>query len=86
MLESGDLIEPLEHGVLDWLELHELQEVVSGEVQGRASAEDIVLFKSNGAAAWDLAAGALVLEPARERGTGPSSRVLPRRPARRGAR
>ena len=37
MLESGDLIEPVERGVLDWLEVHELQEVVAGQVQGRAS-------------------------------------------------
>jgi ornithine cyclodeaminase/alanine dehydrogenase-like protein (mu-crystallin family) len=69
-LESGDLIEPVERGVLDWLEVHELQEVVSGEVQGRSSAEDIVLFKSNGIAAWDLAVGARVVELARERGVG----------------
>lgn len=69
-LESGDLIEPIEQGILDWLEVHELQEVVAGEVQGRQSAEDVVLFKSNGIAAWDVAAGALVLERARERGAG----------------
>lgn len=69
-LESGDLIEPIEQGVLDWLEVHELQEVVAGEVQGRQSAEDVVLFKSNGIAAWDVAAGALALERARERGAG----------------
>jgi ornithine cyclodeaminase/alanine dehydrogenase-like protein (mu-crystallin family) len=69
-LESGDLIEPVERGVLDWLEVHELQEVVAGEVQGRASPDDIVLFKSNGLAAWDLAAGACVVELARERGVG----------------
>jgi alanine dehydrogenase len=69
-LESGDLIEPVERGVLDWLEVHELQEVVAGEVSGRASPEDIVLFKSNGIAAWDLAVGARVVELARERGVG----------------
>jgi alanine dehydrogenase len=69
-LESGDLIEPIEQGVLDWLEVHELQEVVAGEVQGRQSDEDIVLFKSNGIAAWDVAAGALALERAREQGVG----------------
>jgi ornithine cyclodeaminase/alanine dehydrogenase-like protein (mu-crystallin family) len=69
-LESGDLIEPVERGVLDWLEVHELQDVVSGEVPGRASPSDIVLFKSNGIAAWDLAAGARALELARERGVG----------------
>jgi ornithine cyclodeaminase/alanine dehydrogenase-like protein (mu-crystallin family) len=68
--ESGDLIEPVERGVLDWLEVHELQEVVVGEVQGRAQPSDIVLFKSNGIAAWDLAAGARVVELARRRGVG----------------
>ena len=36
-LESGDLIEPVERGVLDWLEVHELQEVVAGELRGRES-------------------------------------------------
>jgi ornithine cyclodeaminase/alanine dehydrogenase-like protein (mu-crystallin family) len=69
-LESGDLIEPVERGVLDWLEVHELQEVVVGELEGRASEADIVVFKSNGIAAWDLAAGARVVELARERGVG----------------
>ena len=69
-LESGDLIEPVEQGLLDWLEVNELQDVVAGELQGRQSAEDIVLFKSNGIAAWDVAAGALALERARERGVG----------------
>jgi ornithine cyclodeaminase/alanine dehydrogenase-like protein (mu-crystallin family) len=69
-IESGDLIEPVEQGVLDWLEVHELSEVVSGQVQGRQSDDDIVVFKSNGIAAWDLAIGALALERARERGVG----------------
>jgi ornithine cyclodeaminase/alanine dehydrogenase-like protein (mu-crystallin family) len=69
-LESGDLIEPIAHGVLDWLEVHELQEVVAGEVSGRASPDDVVVFKSNGLAAWDVALGAAVLERARERGIG----------------
>jgi ornithine cyclodeaminase/alanine dehydrogenase-like protein (mu-crystallin family) len=69
-LESGDLIEPVERGVLDWLEVHELQEVVVGEVVGRGSDDDIVVFKSNGLAAWDVAAGAAVLERARARGVG----------------
>ena len=69
-LESGDLIEPVERGVLDWLEVHELHEVVAGELQGRASPDDVVLFKSNGIAAWDLAVGAAVVERARARGVG----------------
>jgi alanine dehydrogenase len=69
-VESGDLVEPIDQGVLDWLEVHELQEVVAGEVQGRQSPDDIVLFKSNGIAAWDVAIGALAAEYARERGVG----------------
>ena len=60
-LESADLIEPVASGVLDWLEVHELQEVVAGAVQGRQSDEDIVVFKSNGLAAWDIAAAAAVV-------------------------
>ena len=69
-LESGDLIDPVEAGVLDWLEVHELHEVVSGELQGRQSDDDIVVFKSNGIAAWDVAIGAEALARARERGVG----------------
>jgi alanine dehydrogenase len=69
-LESGDLAEPVEQGVLDWLEVHELHEVVGGELSGRAGPEDIVVFKSNGLAAWDVAIGAKAVELARERGVG----------------
>jgi ornithine cyclodeaminase/alanine dehydrogenase-like protein (mu-crystallin family) len=69
-IEAGDLVEPVERGVLDWLEVHELSEVVGGEVQGRAQDEDIVLFKSVGIAAEDLAVGALAYERALERGVG----------------
>ena len=69
-LESGDLIEPVERGVLDWLEVHELQEVVAGEISGRSSPEDIVVFKSNGIAAWDVAIGAAALDRARAKKVG----------------
>jgi ornithine cyclodeaminase/alanine dehydrogenase-like protein (mu-crystallin family) len=69
-LESGDLIEPVEAGVLDWLEVHELQEVVAGELPGRQADDDVVLFKSNGLAAWDVAIGAAAIERARERSVG----------------
>jgi ornithine cyclodeaminase/alanine dehydrogenase-like protein (mu-crystallin family) len=68
--EAGDLVEPVARGVLDWLEVHELRDVVSGEVVGRASDDDVVVFKSNGIAAWDVAAAAAVVGLARERGLG----------------
>jgi alanine dehydrogenase len=69
-LESGDLVEPVAAGVLDWLEVHELQEVVVGETHGRAGPRDIVVFKSNGIAAWDVAAGAEAIARANARGVG----------------
>jgi ornithine cyclodeaminase/alanine dehydrogenase-like protein (mu-crystallin family) len=69
-LESGDLVEPIQAGVLDWLEVHELHEVVTGETVGRQSDDDIVVFKSNGLAAWDVAIGAEAVRTARERGVG----------------
>jgi alanine dehydrogenase len=69
-IESGDLIEPVAQGVLDWLEVQELHEIVGGALPGRESDDDIVLFKSNGIAAWDLAIGAAAVAAARERGIG----------------
>jgi alanine dehydrogenase len=69
-LESGDLVEPVQAGVLDWLEVHELHEVVVGEISGRQSDDDIVVFKSNGLAAWDVALGAEAMRLAREQGVG----------------
>jgi ornithine cyclodeaminase/alanine dehydrogenase-like protein (mu-crystallin family) len=69
-LEAGDLAEPVARGVLDWLEVHELAEVVSGETPGRQDDDDVVLFKSLGIAAEDLAVAALAVERARERGLG----------------
>ncbi len=68
--ESGDLIEPVAAGVLDWLEVHELQEVAAGELSGRTRDDDIVVFKSNGLAAWDLAVAAEALSRARAAGVG----------------
>jgi ornithine cyclodeaminase/alanine dehydrogenase-like protein (mu-crystallin family) len=69
-LESADLIEPIQQGVLDWLEVHELHEVVSEELPGRQSSDDIALFKSNGIAAWDVAIATAAVERALERGVG----------------
>jgi len=69
-LESGDLVEPIQAGVLDWLEVHELHEVLAGETAGRQSEDDIVVFKSNGLAAWDVAIGAEAVRLAREQGVG----------------
>ncbi len=69
-IEAGDLVEPIEREVLDWLEVHELADVVAGEVPGRQGDDDVVVFKSLGIAAEDLAVAKLVLDRARRRGLG----------------
>jgi ornithine cyclodeaminase/alanine dehydrogenase-like protein (mu-crystallin family) len=48
----------------------ELGEIVAGTAAGRASGDQITLYKSVGVAVQDLAAAALVLRAARERGAG----------------
>ena len=48
----------------------ELGEIVSGTAVGRSSGDQITLYKSVGVAVQDLAAAALVLAAARERGAG----------------
>ncbi len=69
-LESGDLIEPVAAGQLDWLEVQELHSIVAGEVPGRQADDDVIVFKSNGIAAWDIAIGHEVVRRAHERGVG----------------
>ena len=69
-IESADLIEPVQAGALDWVDVHELHEVVAGDVSGRADDADVVVFKSNGLAAWDVAIGAEILRRARDNGVG----------------
>jgi alanine dehydrogenase len=48
----------------------ELGEIIAGTATGRSSGEQITLYKSVGVAVQDLAAAALVLAAARERGVG----------------
>jgi alanine dehydrogenase len=60
--EAGDLIDYVAHRVPGWDDVHELQDVVIGASAGRRSDAEIVVFKSNGLAAWDLAAAARVVE------------------------
>lgn len=60
--EAGDLIEGAVRGLVDWTDVHELQDVVSGALPGRSGEDDVLLFKSSGLAAWDLAVAARVVE------------------------
>ena len=69
-VEAGDLLYPIERGILRWDQIHELASVVAGRVQGRTSEEAITLFESQGIAISDVAAAAFVYQRAKERGLG----------------
>jgi alanine dehydrogenase len=67
---SADVIQPVRAGLLAEDAIVEVGELVAGSRPGRASPEQITLYKSVGVAVQDAAAAALVLAAARERGVG----------------
>jgi len=69
-LECGDLVAPIEQGVLRWEDVHELGEVVAGKRPGRRGPDDVTLFESQGVAMEDVAVAARLVARARERQTG----------------
>jgi alanine dehydrogenase len=69
-LECGDLLGPLERGLIHWEQVRELGDVVAGLIAGRRTASDITLFESHGLAIWDLAAGMAVYDAAKAKGIG----------------
>ena len=71
-MEAGDLILSFGNEASRWDAVRELGGIVAGKTQGRASANQITLFKSNGIATWDLATAVLVYELAVARGMGQS--------------
>ena len=70
--ESGDYLFALREGAIAGPEhiRAELGELLTGAAQGRASREEITLFKSLGLAIEDLAAAAFVFDEARRTGGG----------------
>ncbi|HEY3246952.1 MAG TPA: ornithine cyclodeaminase family protein [bacterium] len=69
-VEAGDLIGPVEEGVLDWDEITELGAIVTGAAAGRRSADQITLFESQGIALEDVAVMKLAYELAAAQGVG----------------
>jgi ornithine cyclodeaminase/alanine dehydrogenase len=65
-LEAGDLLQPVEKGLLTWRKVREISDVVSGKVRARKADDEITLFKSLGISIEDVAAAALVYERARD--------------------
>ncbi len=69
-IEAGDFMAAFDQHVISWSDVHELGRLVANRVPGRASDEDITLFKSLGIGLEDIAVGARVLEKAKEAGLG----------------
>jgi ornithine cyclodeaminase/alanine dehydrogenase-like protein (mu-crystallin family) len=65
-VEAGDLILSFKSDESQWSRVKKLSDLVAGETNGRTSASEITLFKSNGIASWDLAVAAKVYAIARE--------------------
>ena len=69
--EAGDVMIPISEGAITEDHIHaELAEVVTGMKEGRTSADQITLFKSNGLAIQDAAAAKVAYDKAREMGIG----------------
>lgn len=69
-LEAGDFAASLDSGITDWQLMRELSEVVTGRSPGRASVDQITLFKSVGLALEDVALAGKLLELAQKDGFG----------------
>jgi alanine dehydrogenase len=69
-LEAGEFRDLVAAEKLDWSQVHELGEVVTGKIKGRTSREDLTLFKSLGIALEDVAFGELVYQRALAAGVG----------------
>ncbi len=69
--EAGDIVIPIREGLVTEAHvLGEIGDVASGRVAGRATDDDITLFKSTGIGVQDLAAAQAVLERALQLGLG----------------
>jgi alanine dehydrogenase len=69
-IEAGELVVPVEKGLLTWERVKELRLVVSGEIKGRTDSREITLFKSLGIAIEDVAAAAIVYRKAKAQKVG----------------
>ena len=69
-LEAGDLARGVAEGVRDWHAMHDLADIVAGRQTGRATPQDVTLFKSVGMAIEDLAMAAEILRRGQAAGLG----------------
>lgn len=69
-MEAGDFIQPVEEGITDWRLMHNLCEIVAERQTGRATDDQVTLFKSVGLAVEDVAMAVKVYELVLEEGLG----------------
>lgn len=62
--EAGDIIAATKTGAIQEAALVELGDIISGKVQGRASAEDVTLFKTVGSGILDVVTARRIYEKA----------------------
>lgn len=71
LAEAGDIIIPIQEGAMTEAHIHgELGQVITGQVAGRTSAEQITLFKSVGLAMQDVSTAARIYALAQKQGVG----------------
>ncbi len=69
--EAGDIIQPLEKGLISEKAITgELGELLLGQIEGRKDDSSITVFKTVGTAVLDTVTAQLILEKAKEQGTG----------------
>jgi len=68
--EAGDLALGFANDEKRWERVSELSQLVAGKIAGRTAESQVTLFKSNGIAAWDLAAATRVYTEATSRKLG----------------
>jgi alanine dehydrogenase len=74
--EAGDIMMPIQEGVITPEHIYaELGEIVTHKKEGRSSAEQITIFKSNGLAIQDVAAAKLVYDRAKAKGIGQEVKI-----------
>ncbi len=69
-IESGDLVFPINKGIICWEQVYELGQIVAGQIKGRSDEEAITLFASQGIAVEDVAAASVAYRKAKEQHRG----------------
>jgi ornithine cyclodeaminase/alanine dehydrogenase-like protein (mu-crystallin family) len=69
-IEAGEFLPLIDKGTVKWSDIAELGDIVAGRLKGRATEQDITLFKSLGIAVEDIAVAAHVYKTAKEAGIG----------------